>query len=127
MPPEKNQVKFRCSDRFLQRIKSECIKREMTVQDLVTGALRIYFQSPDEWNMADLAFITFDEDAKSEQHDWVGLWVKYFSKMPREKVLLMVEVMKLDLLHYGSSRRKAALRKRQQTGKESTHVEARTE
>jgi hypothetical protein len=26
--------------------------------------------------------------------------------MPREKVLLMVEVMRLDLMHYRSSRRK---------------------
>lgn len=127
MPAEKNQVKFRCSDRFLQRIKSECIKRETTVQDLVTAALKIYFRTPNEWNTADVAFLTFDEDAKSEQHDWVSLWAKYFSKMPREKVLLIVEVMKLDLLHYRSSRRKADLRRRQQAGKEGTHVEARTE
>ena len=116
---KREQINFRVSTRFRQRIESECIHREMTIQDLVTEALKVYFHAPDEWNTADLSFITFDDDVKAEQHEWLKLWVKYFTKMPQEKVLLIVEVMKLDLLHYASSRRKVDLRKRQGAPKES--------
>ena len=109
--PQKHQVNFRVTDSFLNRIKSECIKREISLQELITNALKLSFQiPPHEWDQGML--YTYEED-KSEQSDWLSLWERYFSKMPREKVLLMVEVMKLDLRHYKSSRRKADLKKHQ--------------
>jgi hypothetical protein len=111
---QQHQVKFRASDRFLGFIKSECMKREMSLQDLITAALKVYMETPVDWTTA--SFITFDEE-NTERYQWVEHWVDYIEKMPREKALLMVEVMKLDLLHYKSSRRKADLKKHQATPK----------
>ncbi len=138
MPPEKNQVKFRCSDHFLQRIKSECLKRHMTVQDMVSRALRLYFQTtpPPGWKRvpkdADpeghvtltLNVVPFDDP---ERLDWAEVWFRYVEEMPREKTLFHVEVLKLDLMNYRSSRRKADLRKSQKAGKERSGVQTRAE
>ena len=106
-----NQVKFRASDSFLASIKLECIKREMSLQELMTAAVKFYSQTPAQWDVGTL--FTTEKEKGLEQHNWLALWHQYIGKMPREKVLLMVEVMKLDLLHYKSSRRKADLKKRQ--------------
>ena len=109
--PQKHQVNFRVTDSFLNRIKSECIKREMSLQELNTTALKFYFQTPDEWDKATL--FAWEGEKGSEGNRWLTLCYKYFEKMPRQKVRLIVDVMELDLLHYRSSRRKADLRKRQ--------------
>ena len=109
--PQQHQVKFRASDRFLDLIKSECLKREMSLQELMTASIKFYSQTPAEWDVGTL--FTTEREKGLEQHNWLALWHQYIGKMPREKVLLIVEVMKLDLLHYRSSRRKADLKKRQ--------------
>jgi hypothetical protein len=114
MPVEKKeQINFRVSARFRQRIESECIKREISLQDLVTTALKFYFEEspqPEGWIIIDAIPLPFPSG--SEENDWVHMFVKYVRKMPHEKSQLIAEVLKLDLLHYRSSRRKAALRKR---------------
>ena len=97
--PQKHQVNFRVTDSLLTRIKSECIKREMSLQELITASVKFYAQTPpDDWRSGTL-YIHDDEEG-DEQNDWMTLWQKYFREMPREKVLLMVEVMRLDLRHY---------------------------
>src|SRR3990170_1637266 len=86
--PQKHQVNFRVTDSFLNRIKSECIKREMSLQELITTALKHYLHT---------STLTYVLQEPSEQDDWLSLWERYCERMPREKVLLVVEVMKLDL------------------------------
>jgi hypothetical protein len=116
-------IGFRVSESFQKRIESECIKREMSLQDLIGTALKQFFTltPPASSNIFSAAASEFmkslppaeaSADERSEFEDWLGLWVKYINDMPREKVLLIVEVLKLDLLHYRSSRRKAGLRRR---------------
>ena len=109
MPPQ-NQVKFRASDRFLDLIKSECLKREMSLQELMTASVKFYSQTPAEWDVGTL--FTTEREKGIEQHNRLALWHQYIEKMPREKVLLIEKVMRLDLLHYKSSRRKSELKKR---------------
>jgi hypothetical protein len=131
MPSERReQINFRVSARFRQRIESECIKRDMSLQDVVTTALKFYFQTPPEdWEKADLIAMAFSDDERgTEERVWVELWIKFMNAMPEEKTRLMVEIMKLDLLHYRSSRRKAALKKRRRAAhQEESDVEARSE
>ena len=126
----REQINFRVSARFRQRIESECIKRDMSLRNLITTALRFYFQTPPEdWEKADMIAMAFSDDERgAEERVWVQLWIKFMNAMPEEKTRLMVEVMKLDLLHYRSSRRKAALRKhRGAAHEEEANVKARTE
>jgi len=126
----REQIKFRVSARFRQRIESECIKRDMSLQDVVTTALKFYFQTPrEDWEKADLIAMAFSDDKRgTEERDWVQLWIKFMNAMPEEKTRLMVEIMKLDLLHYRSSRRKAALKKRRRVAhQEESDVETRSE
>ena len=106
--PQKHQVNVRVTDSFLNRVKSECIKREMSLQELITTAVKHYLQTPT---------LTYEVVEPSEQDDWLSVWERFCERMPREKVLLMVEVMRLDLRHYKSSRRKADLKKHQGTPK----------
>lgn len=127
---ERQQINFRASGRFRQRIESECIKREMSLQDLITTALKFYFQTPrEDWEKADLIAMAFSDDERgAEERVWVQLWIKFMNAMPEEKTRLMVEVMKLDLLHYRSSRRKAALKKRRRMDcPEESNAETRVE
>lgn len=127
MPEAKTeQVNFRVSPGFRQRIESECIRRETSVQDFITTAIKgLMTFVPTEHSAEGVGIISANcaqflksvppaevsEEERSEFQDWLGLWVKYCNDMPREKVLLIVEVLKLDLLHYRSSRRKVRLRK----------------
>jgi hypothetical protein len=131
MPSErKEQINFRVSARFRRRIESECIKRDISLQDLLTTALKFYFQTPPEdWKTAEYVAMSFsDDDEASEEGAWVQLWVKYINAMPEEKSRLMADVMKLDLLHFRSSRRKSALgRPRKGSRQEESNVETRTE
>ena len=111
MAEKRKLLGFRAPLRFHRRIESECIKREMSFQDLVTNALKVYFQTPPgEWGQANVAFITFPEDKKDEEQDWMQLWMNYMNKMPQEKTELMAKAMKFDLLQHKSSRRKKGLR-----------------
>ena len=108
MAEKRKLLGFRVPPRFHRRIESECIKREMSFQDVVTDALKVYFQTPHaDWEKADVAFMTFDDDDKQ---DWMQLWVNYMNKMPKEKTELMAKAMKFDLLQHKSSRRKKGLR-----------------
>jgi len=129
MPEAKTeQINFRVSPGFRQRIESECIKRETSLQNLITTAIKgLMTFVPTEQSAPPEApgFVSANcdqflksvpppevsEEERSEFQDWLGLWVKYINDMPRAKTLLIVEVLKLDLLHYHSSRRKVRLKK----------------
>jgi hypothetical protein len=129
MPTKKmEQINFRVSARFRQLIESECIGREMSLQDFITAAVKFYSQTPrDDWKTADILTVSYDAEG-FEEGTWVRLWAKYLNTMPEEKVRLIVEVMKLDLLHYRSSRRKAALKKRRRMDRqEESNAETRVE
>jgi hypothetical protein len=107
MAIKKIQIGFRVSEAFHKRIEAESIKRDLSVQDLVTCALQYYFTTPAEWDFSVSRFVTTSEDEKaSEVKDWTDIWLKYVTAMPREKILLMAATMKLDLRHYKSSRRR---------------------
>lgn len=117
MAEKKVQIGFRTTEAFQRRIESECIKRELSLQDLVRYALEWYFKTPppDDWDYADIIYHQDPESTdkeRVEREKWGVLWVKYVNEMPREKILLMADVMKLDLLHYKSSRRKGGWKRR---------------
>jgi hypothetical protein len=92
MATKKIQIGFRATETTRKLIETEALKRDLSVQDFITCAV--------EKNRG----IT-DEQIK-EQQGWMSLWLKFMDRMPRAKVLLVVETIKLDLRHYKSSRRK---------------------
>jgi hypothetical protein len=121
MAEKRKLLGFRVPARFRRRIESECIKREMSFQDLVTNALKVYFQTPSgDWKKANVAFLTFDDDEKDDQQDWMQLWVNYMNKMPQEKTEVMARAMKFDLLQHKSSRRKKGLSSERGAGRGRT-------
>ena len=80
------------------------------MQDLITTAVEFYLKTPPNFEYMTGHFV-MDDSAESrreseERAGWVSLWQKYIHGMPRPKILQLVEVMELDLRHYGSSRRK---------------------
>jgi len=44
MATKKTQIGFRVTDAFHKRIETECMKRGLSVQDLITGSLEYYFE-----------------------------------------------------------------------------------
>ncbi len=104
----------RVSKGFHRRIQSECVRREMSIQDLVVAGLKVYFASPAEWDHASMTFYTDDPNFTKKQADernaWVNLWERYLSRMPQEKVQIMTTAMEWDLQMLKSSRRKSSNR-----------------
>jgi hypothetical protein len=104
---KKVQLGFRVTEAFQKHIEGECLARNLSLQSLVTDALKLYFQFPRKnWATAQAAIVTFDDDARQQQKQ-TKLWLTYINEMPPEKVRLLEDVMKMDLRHYRSSRRKA--------------------
>jgi hypothetical protein len=116
MTEKKVQIGFRVSEAFQRRIETERLKRDLSVQDMIQFALELYFKTPVEWDFADVVYHQANPETTSEEiqerSSWAELWVKYMNEMPLEKAQFMAEVMKLDLLHYKSSRRKGGLKSR---------------
>ena len=109
MAEKKVQIGFRVTEAFQRRMETERIKREISTQDMIQTALKFWFDTPrdqDSWTHADIRFIDAKDKEDQEATAWISLFEKYIDKMPREKVLFLVEMMKLDLSHYKSSRRK---------------------
>ena len=114
----------RVSQGFHRRIQSECVRREMSIQDLIVAGLKLYFASPADWDHADMKFYTdapnFTKKQVDERNAWMKLWNRYLSRMPQEKVQIMTTAMEWDLQMLKSSRRKSTNRgpaSQQQGGK----------
>lgn len=115
MPENKTLIGFRVSESFRKRMEVERIKRRVSMQDMIKYALELYFQTPVEWDSAKTTYYTGQEALSKKEADefnsWTDLWEAYINGMPRQKTLFMAEAMKMDLLHYQSSRRKRAAAK----------------
>jgi hypothetical protein len=78
---------------------------------MIVDALELYFQTPREGYAYVTAAVMMDDSEDAQQHAaesraWADLWLRYLHEMPRQKIVQLAEVLKLDLLHYKSSRRK---------------------
>jgi hypothetical protein len=103
-------VGIRVLPNFHRRIQTECVRRDMSLQELVVAALKVYFASPVEWDHANVTFYSDDPNFTKKQADernaWSDLWERYLTRMPREKVQIMTTAMEWDLQMLKSSRRK---------------------
>jgi hypothetical protein len=95
-----------------KRLEAEGIKRHVSIQEMVRCGLELYFSTPEEWTNVEMKFSEDDPAISRREADRLNtlanLWEAYVDQMPAEKVDLVAETLKLDLLHYGSSRRKTA-------------------
>ena len=109
MTTKKTQIAFRATEATRRLIEAEALKRDLSVQDFITCAVEYYSKTPSDWDYSASTFVKnrgiTDEQIK-ERQGWTSLWLKFMDRMPRAKVLLVVETIRLDLLHYKSSRRK---------------------
>ncbi len=109
MATKKIQIGFRATETTRKLIETEALKRDLSVQDFITCAVEYYSKTPSDWDYSASTFVKnrgiTDEQIK-ERQGWMSLWLKFMDRMPRAKVLLVVETIKLDLRHYKSSRRK---------------------
>ena len=110
MAGEKIQIGFRVDERLKQRIEAACIKRDLSLQDLMRYAVEDYIKAPENWDYKQEIYVLGDpketREEVAERTSWFDLWLKYTNTMPKEKVEIMVNAMKMDLLNYRSSRRK---------------------
>ena len=104
-------VGFRVSEGFHRRIQAECVRRDLSMQELLTAALKFYFKTPiGQWEPVNVKVLvadeqTFDRDG-TEDEVWSDLWEKYRKRMPREKIEVFTGAMQFDLQTLRSSRRK---------------------
>jgi hypothetical protein len=111
MSDKKTQIGFRVTEKFYERIKAESIARDLSIQDLIVASMKFYFSTPEQWDYVTAQFITSDDSGEArkasvERVEWMRVWERYMSDMPRVKTVHLAEIMQLDLRHYGSSRRK---------------------
>lgn len=112
---KKVPVSVRVAESFRRRVQSECVRRDMSLQELVVAALRFYFRTPTDWDYAATTFIRRGEEDEelleeeaAKRNAWLGLWVKYTDLMPEEKIEVMTRAMEWDLRAQKSARRKSA-------------------
>jgi hypothetical protein len=103
----------RVSKRFHERAQAECVRREVSLQKLMTEAVEAYIGRDPEtpMHMLTLGRIEDDESKLSaeelrQQRSRQRLWSTYLNRMPTEKVETMVSAMKWDLQMKKSARRK---------------------
>lgn len=97
----------RVSRQFHERAQAECVRREMSIQSLITSAVEAYISSPLHGDMTGqpphiITLGTLDLYAEPR----IRLWSTYLDKMPEDKIETMVSAMKWDLLMKKSARRK---------------------
>lgn len=106
----KIQLSLRVSEKFYEQIQAEGIARDLSIQDMLEAGLKLLFSGPKHWDYVAQQFVTLDSKANRQEIArrlaWTRLWQRYMSEMPDVKTKQIAEVMKLDLLYYGSSRRK---------------------
>ncbi|MDP2999602.1 MAG: hypothetical protein Q8N47_19080 [Bryobacterales bacterium] len=114
-------VGVRVPESFQRRIQSECLRRDLSLQEMVVDALKLYFRTPLEWDYATTTYVRHGEEegqplAEEEvarRNSWIGLWAKYVNAMPEEKIEVLTRAMEWDLLAQKSSQRKSIRQKPQ--------------
>ncbi len=94
-------IAARVSKTFHQRLQSECIRRESSLQELITMALQIFLDMPNE--KYKLITLDLSDSLKSAR---TKLWSTYLQRMPDDKIEVMLNAMKWDLQMKKSARRK---------------------
>jgi len=116
-------IGIRVPPTFHRRIQTECVRRDLSLQEMVTAALKVYFHTPVEWDSVDMKFRYDDPKlGKTEATEWnalTDLWERYRRLLPQDKTRVMTNAMEWDLRMRKSSRRKSATRSRQPVGGES--------
>jgi len=122
---EKILLGVRVPESFHRRVQSECERRELSLKDLVIGALKFYFRTPAKWDYAAMTIVRHgDEDQElpneevAQRNAWMGLAARYVNSMPPYKIELLKRVMEWDLLAQRTSRRKSVRRKPQSAKQE---------
>jgi hypothetical protein len=121
MPADKTtnktvQMKFRVDQGFYDLIQAEATKRELSFQEMMLDALKLYFATPhpESWDYALTTFVKHgkgvSEGEARERRTWAALLWKYLNKMPREKIQLLMNAVRYDLDMQQSSRRKKGSR-----------------
>ena len=108
MAEKKTLLGVRVTESFRKRIEAERLKRKLSVQQMVQDALEYYFKTPLDWDYAKTEFYVDDSAMTKKRIDQIDtrrrLWDAYIESIPEKKIELMAETMRLDLLHYKSSR-----------------------
>lgn len=117
--PKKIQTTFRVDEKMYNRMHSEAVKREVSIQEMILYALQIYWRTPrTPWDYAELKFVSHDNEQGRTQEEidvrnhWLELWKRYTDRMPREKVEMVVKALEWDLKMKRSSRTKDARKTR---------------
>jgi hypothetical protein len=104
------QMIVRLTEEFRQVMEEEGIRRHSSFQQMIMDGLKLLYATPPDYELAAATFVKRDSNATPEQvaerKRWTALWQRYMNEMPHVKAAQLAEVMKLDLLHYRSSRRK---------------------
>lgn len=100
----------RVSKKFHELVQAECVRREVSLQKLITSAVAAYIESDkaveDDQEDGPAYLITLGPDPRER------LWSTYLDKMPEAKIAQMLAAMKWDLLMRKSARRKTSSKKR---------------
>src|SRR5882724_3246654 len=100
-PVKKVLIGIRVPQRFHRRIRTECLRRDLSLQDMVTDALKMYFKTPLTWDRADVKFRYDDPNiTEAEADEWnalTDLWEKYRQLLPEAKTRIMTNAMEWDL------------------------------
>ncbi|MBE0659923.1 MAG: hypothetical protein IH602_19675 [Bryobacteraceae bacterium] len=107
-------VGVRVPEQFHSRISFECLRREVSLQQLVMDALRFYFKAP---LGVEAMTMTYFQPGQTESIKTEGtsrlndprtdVWLRYIQSMPREKVEVLTKAMEWDLQAQKSARSKA--------------------
>jgi hypothetical protein len=116
--PDHKQVSFYCTQELLDQLRIEKVRRDLTIQEMITTALAEYIrrspaeaqrprdaESPEKTEQRRLAPAAEVQDDYETQRQ-LDLCSKYFRRMPKAKRTILEEFIVLDLKHYGSSRLK---------------------
>jgi len=103
--PDFQRVGVRIPESFHQRIQSECLRRDLSLQEMVVDALKLYFRTPLEWDYATTTCVRhgeeegqpLPEEEVARRNSWIGLWAKYVNAMPEEKIEVLTRAMEWDL------------------------------
>jgi hypothetical protein len=88
----------RVSRKLHERVQSECVRREWSVQELITTAVELFLEMP--YEKYEFVRLTPSDSLPMK------LWSTYMEKMPEEKIELMMNAMRWDLRMKKSSRRR---------------------
>ena len=119
--PKRVLVGVRVAEGFHRRIRSELVRRELSLQQMVVDALTLYFRTPVDWDYAATTYVLHDDKAAAEEaarrQASIDLFLKYIDRMPPEKVEVLTRAMEWDLQTLKSSRRKPGRKRNRVAGK----------